>query len=390
MLGIRDISVLAEPPAARLAVETRVAPWDDALVRHACERELERAGQLFVVHHRVADLDDLARKFTMLCPALRIDTVHGQMDEDRISRVMEAFRHHKIDCLIATSIIESGIDIPNANTLFVTNSQSFGLAELHQLRGRIGRFTRQAYAYFLTPPHRDIGPEARERLAAIQEYAELGAGFKLAMRDLELRGAGNLLGGEQSGHVDAIGYELYTKLLGDAVQRAKSAAGIAAAPAPTTAPKLTPVAVGAFLELKVDAFIPVEYLETVQLKFELHKSIDRAQRLSDLADAARIARDRYGAFPVEVARLFRLKAVRLRAKEIGLDKIEVVDRQMRLHLSAGLPQVLMSAKVPEIVHVQPEGKTLIVFVKGNSDGDAWLGIICRMLGLDLGWLGAGY
>jgi len=385
MLGIRDISVLAEAPAERLAVETRVAPWDDELLRHACERELDRQGQLFVVHHRVADLDDVVRKLVALCPRLRVDTVHGQMEEERIYRVMDAFRRHELDCLVATSIIESGIDIPNANTLFVTNAQVFGLAELHQLRGRIGRFTRQAYAYFLTPPHRDIGSEARERLAAIQEYADLGAGFKLAMRDLELRGAGNLLGGEQSGHVDAIGYELYTKLLGEAVERAKTLAGAtAAAPA---AVKAGQTADAAFLDLKVDAFIPAEYLETAQLKFELHKAIDRSRRMTDLAEAGRSARDRFGPMPVQVTRLFRLKAIRLKAREMGLDRIDIAGRQMRLHLTAGLPKALLAAHVPEIVHVQPDGKVLVVFVRGDPDGDAWISILCRMLGLDLAWLG---
>ncbi|MCK6491735.1 MAG: transcription-repair coupling factor, partial [Planctomycetes bacterium] len=225
---------------------------------------------------------------------------------------------------MATSIVESGIDIPNANTLFVADAQVFGLAELHQLRGRIGRFSNQAYAYFLTPPHRDIGEEARERLSAIQEYAELGAGFKLAMRDLELRGAGNLLGGEQSGHIDAIGYELYTRLLGEAVERAKGQAIAAAGggPAPKPKPPAAPVlgaahsAAEAFINLRLDAYIPDTYLETPTLKFELHKDLDRARRIDDLARLARAARDRYGPLPVEVERLFRVRALRLRAREL--------------------------------------------------------------------------
>ncbi|MEK7414127.1 MAG: helicase-related protein, partial [Planctomycetota bacterium] len=187
MLGLRDISVLAEAPAERWAVETRVCPWDDETVGHAVARELERGGQLFVVQNRINELDATVYRFHKLAEKaglkLKADVIHGQMEEGQIARSMDAFRTRAIDCLVSTSIIESGIDIPNANTLFVVDAQRFGLAELHQLRGRIGRFTRQAFAYFLTPPKREIGEEARERLNAIQEYAELGAGFKLAMRD---------------------------------------------------------------------------------------------------------------------------------------------------------------------------------------------------------------
>ncbi len=325
LLGLRDISVLAEAPAERLAVETRVAPWDDNLLRHALERERERQGQVFVVHNRVQDLDALAFRLSRLVPELRLDTVHGQMDEERIARVMDAFRRRELDCLVTTSIIESGIDIPNANTLFVNNAHCFGLAELHQIRGRIGRFTRQAYAYFLTPGNRELTEEARERLNAIQEYAELGAGFKLAMRDLELRGAGNLLGAEQSGQIDAIGYELYTRLLSEAVARAKgqASAQATAAHGGRAAGKAAAAATAgadAIVVLGVDAYIPDTYLETPALKFELHKQLDSCRRLSDLGAIARSVRDRYGALVDPVARLFqpaRHPLARHRARRIA-------------------------------------------------------------------------
>ncbi len=397
MLGLRDISVLAEAPAARMAVETRVAPWDDQLVLHACQRELDRQGQVFVVHNRVQDLDQLAYRFSKLIPGMRLDTIHGQMDEDRIHRVMEAFRHRALDCLIATSIIESGIDIPNANTLFVSNAHCFGLAELHQIRGRVGRFTRQAYAYFLTPAHRELGQDAIERLDALQEYAELGAGFKLAMRDLELRGAGNLLGGEQSGQIDAIGYELYAKMLNDAVARAKAEAAPAAKPAPAKAaindgkPKLNlPPVAESLLGIKVDAFIPDTYLELPQLKFELHKAIDGCRTLAALAGQAKIARDRFGAFPDPVIRLFQTKALKLRSKALGIDRIDVTDRQVRLRLTGAMPKELMQANVPEVVHIQPDGPVLVLFVRVALNQDTTLALLCRILSLDLGFLGRGF
>jgi transcription-repair coupling factor (superfamily II helicase) len=392
MLGIRDISVLAEAPAERLAVETLVAPWDDELVRHAVARELAREGQLFVVNNRIDDLDPTAWRLQKLCESfgrkLRLDVIHGQMDEERIGRVMEAFRKHQLDCLLSTSIVESGIDIPNANTLFVIDAQRFGLAELHQLRGRIGRFTRQAYAYFLTPPHRDIGEEARERLAAIQEYAELGAGFKLAMRDLELRGAGNLLGAEQSGHIDAIGYELYAKMLNEAVARLKEGQA-AAAPSPAGARPAVAAKADPVLGMQVDAYIPDDWLEAPQLKFELHRAIDKARRLADLEVAAKNARDRFGALPDPVVRLFRIKAIKLRLRQLSIARIDIADRQLRLHLSGGIPKELVAVKLPELVHIQPEGKVLVLFVRPVLMQDVALPLLCRLLNLDLGFLGRG-
>ncbi len=410
LLGLRDISVLAEAPAERLAVETRVAPWDDQLVRHALERELERKGQAFVVHNRAQDLDSLAHKLSRLVPAIKLDTIHGQMDEDRIARVMEAFRHKQLDCLVTTSIIESGIDIPNANTLFVNNAHCFGLAELHQIRGRIGRFTRQAFAYFLTPPNRELGEEARERLNAIQEYAELGAGFKLAMRDLELRGAGNLLGPEQSGQIDAIGYELYTKLLGEAVRRQEAglptAAPTLAGGAAKTVLKATDsgsvagdklaAAMGhsdtgeTLLGLMVDAYIPDTWLETPALKFEVHKQLDTCRRISDLASLAHGVRDRYGALVPPVARLFQIRAIRIRARELGVKRIDVQDRHLRLHLSGALPKELASVKLPELVHLQLDAGVLVMFLRAKLDQDGALGVLCRLLSLDLGFLGKGF
>jgi transcription-repair coupling factor (superfamily II helicase) len=395
LLGLRDISVLAEAPADRMAVETRVAPWDDEMVRHAIERERERQGQMFVVHHRIQDLDNLAYKLAKLSPGLKLDTIHGQMDEERIARVMEAFRHRQLDCLVTTSIIESGIDIPNANTLFVNNAHHFGLAELHQIRGRIGRFTRQAYAYFLTPPNRELSEEARERLNAIQEYAELGAGFKLAMRDLELRGAGNLLGGEQSGNIDAIGYELYTKLLGETVARLrggaeKPAAAVTGAAAATLRTPLSTDSGEVVLGLQVDAYIPDTWLENPALKFELHKQLDGCRRLTDLAAIAHSARDRFGALVPPVARLFQARAIRLRCRELAVGRIDVQDRQVRLHLAGPLPKELVAAKLPELVHLQLDASVLVLFVRTALDQDGALGFLCRLLGLDLGFLGRGF
>jgi transcription-repair coupling factor (superfamily II helicase) len=397
LLGLRDISVLAEAPAERLAVETRVAPWDDQLIKSAIARELERKGQIFFVHNKVQDIDSIVFKLSRLVPEMTLDVVHGQMPEDRIARVMDAYKQGRTQCLVSTSIIESGIDIPNANTLFVNNAHFFGLAELHQIRGRIGRFRHQAFAYFLVPGNKELTQEARDRLDAIQEYAHLGAGFKLAMRDLELRGAGNLLGGEQSGHIDAIGYELYTKLLGEAVLRMKRSVAEAQGPEAVAKVKASAALGGRTsdevkqtLGLQVDAYIPDTYLETPALKFEIHKHLDACRRPSDIAALAQSTRDRFGALVDPVARLFIVRALRLRCAELGVVRIEVQDRQLRLHLSGPLPPELAKASLPELVHIQLDGSVLVLFLKPKLEQDVALRILARLVGLDLGFLGRGF
>ena len=371
MLGLRNISVIAEAPAQRLAVETRSTHWDKALIMNACQRELDRGGQIFMVHNRVKDLDEIVFKLSRLMPDMKIGSIHGQMGQKRVSQTMTMFKTGALDCLVATSIIESGIDIPNANTLFVNNAHCFGLSELHQIRGRIGRFTRQAYAYFITPPLNRLNDEAVERLSAIQEYSELGAGFKLAMRDLELRGAGNLLGSEQSGHIDAIGYELYCKLLAEAAARQ---GGEVSDLAKSSIQHST-------LGFALDAYIPDDYLETPNLKFELHKAIDDAKRQSDLIAIAKTARDRYGNFPPPVARLFQARALRLKLAPLGIARIDLADRQVRLHLSDGLPQ-LDASRCEEIVHLQPDGEVLVLFVKRSLEPEATLDFLARLTNVD--------
>ncbi len=378
LLGVRDISVLAEAPAERMAIQTRVAHWDKGLIRSALERELDRGGQVFVVHNRVKDIDRIGFKLARILPEMRLEIIHGQMPELRISRAMRAFQHGAIDCLLATSIVESGLDIPNANTLLVNNAHCFGLAELHQLRGRIGRFTRQAYAYFLTPDGHRLGEDARERLAAIQEYAELGAGFKLAMRDLEIRGTGNLLGAEQSGHIDAIGYELYCRLLNDAIRRQGYEPEPGAAAALGTGSK-------AALILKLDAYIPDDYIENPTLKFELHKGLDACRRLTDLRDLARNARDRYGPPPLPLQRLFGSRAVRIRCEQWGIHRVEARERQVYLHVADTFPAALMQSALPELLHVQSDDGVVILFIRTPVDGDAGLGFLLRLFDIETDW-----
>ncbi len=372
LLGLRDISVLAEAPSERLAVETKVSIWDDQLIKHAIEREKERDGQVFFIHNRVQDIDNIAFKLSRLMPDLRIEVIHGQMHEQRISNVMSAYKRGDIDCLVATSIVESGIDIPNANTLFVNNAHYFGLAELHQIRGRIGRFTRQAYAYFMTPKRGGLNKEAQERMDAIQEYAELGAGFKLAMRDLELRGAGNLLGAEQSGQIDAIGYELYCKLLAEAVAKQGG---------PVADNHLSP-SEHVVLSFGADAYIPDDYVDNPALKFDVHKSIDSCTRISDLEAIWKSLRDRFGPAPIQLSRLIKLKAIRIRCNEHNISKIQVQDRHIRLHIGHEIPP-LDAREIPEVVHIQADDGLVTLFMKERFEQDELMRILGSLMKIDI-------
>ena len=218
LVGIRDISNLETAPEERMSIETRVVRWNEALIRNAILRELNRDGQIYFVHNRIEDMHAVAAKLQRIAPEARIVIGHGQMNEDGLEEVMLDFIEHRADILLSTTIIESGLDISNANTMFIDEADRYGLSELHQLRGRVGRYRHQAHCYLLVDRHKHLTPDAARRLHAIEEFSQLGAGFGIAMRDLEIRGAGNLLGTQQSGHIAAVGYELYCQLLDSAVR----------------------------------------------------------------------------------------------------------------------------------------------------------------------------
>ena len=281
--------------------------------------------------------------------------------------------------MIASSIIESGIDIPNANTLFVNNAHRFGLGQLHQIRGRIGRYSHQAYAYFFAPANEQLGTDAMMRLDAIAEYAELGAGFKLAMRDLEIRGAGNLLGGEQSGHMDAIGYELYCKLLAESMKNQGLVEDAAALKAMAGSGEAA-----ATLAFACDAYIPDDYLESPQLKFELHKRLDDCRSQRDLIAVVAATRDRYGALPTTVARLFRLRAIRLAAARHQINRIELQDRHVRLHMSGQIPEELASRDIPDVLHIGLDGPVLVLFARTTLDADSGIPLLEALFAIDWG------
>lgn len=307
MVGIRDVSVIETPPEDRFPVETIVAAYDEDLIREAIRRELERDGQVYYVQNRIAAMEGTLSRLRRLLPDARIAVAHGKMDEDQLEDVMARFLNQEYDILLATSIIESGLDIPNVNTLIVEDADRLGLAQLYQLRGRVGRSARLAYAYFTYRPDRTMTPEAEQRLAAIRDFTELGAGYQIALRDLEIRGAGNLLGPEQHGFVAAVGFELYTALLAEAVAELKG--------------EPTPDPVETALEFDVNAYLPDEYIDDHRQKIALYKRLVGARDLDAVDDLGREMAERYGPPPEPVLHLLRLARMRVMARQLGLAQV---------------------------------------------------------------------
>ncbi len=305
LAGVRDISVIETPPEGRRPVKTYVGEYDEELVRRALLREKERHGQAFFLHNRVETIEETAVRLRGLCPGLRFEVAHGQMDEGTLERRMLAFLRGDADVLVCTSIIESGIDIPQANTLVVERSEIFGLSQLYQIRGRVGRSRERAYAYLLYPSAAALTAEAAQRLSALSDYTELGAGFKIAMRDLELRGAGNLLGDEQSGHVAALGFELYMQMLDEAVQAADEAG-----PADED---WEPVR----LDVNVDAYVPADYIPYEQAKVDVHRRIAGSREVADLVALREELEDRFGELPDPLRNLIVLQQARIKLGQAG-------------------------------------------------------------------------
>ncbi len=298
LLGIRDISSLATPPQDRMAIHTEVCRYDEHRIREAILREMNRDGQVFFVHNRIYNIEPVAQRLARIVPEARLIVAHGQMPEHQLEQRMADFVAGKADVLVSTTIIESGLDIPTANTIFIDEADTFGLADLHQLRGRVGRYKHRAYAYLLMPEGRPITKTSVKRLKAIEEYSELGSGFKLAMRDLEIRGAGNILGAEQSGHIAAVGYDLYCRLLEQAVRELKH--------------EEIEEHAEVDIDLLLDAFIPSAYIRSDVLKMEAYRRLARARTVDGVRTAEAELEDRYGPPPVPVVNLIAKHRVRVR------------------------------------------------------------------------------
>jgi transcription-repair coupling factor (superfamily II helicase) len=309
LAGIRDISVIETPPEGRRPIKSYVGEYDEELVRGALEREHNRGGQAFFLHNRVDTIDETAERLRGLCPSMRFEVAHGQMDERTLEERMLRFLRGDADVLVCTSIIESGIDIPQANTLIVERSDVFGLSQLYQIRGRVGRSRERAYAYLLYPSAAALTPDAAQRLSALSDYTELGAGFKIAMRDLEIRGAGNLLGDEQSGHVAALGFELYMQMLDEAVEAASAADEDGTGASEDWEPVR--------LDVNVDAYVPADYIPYEQAKVDVHRRIASSREVADLVLLREELEDRFGELPQPMENLILLQQARIKLGQAG-------------------------------------------------------------------------
>jgi transcription-repair coupling factor (superfamily II helicase) len=316
LAGVRDLSLIETPPRDRMAVETAILPFTAELVREAIEFELERSGQVYYVYNRVEGIEEMARHLREVLPGLRLTVGHGQLNETELARRMRAFKSGEFDLLLATTIIENGIDISNVNTMIVHRADRFGLAQLYQLRGRVGRSNQLAYCYLLVPTDRSLSEEARQRLGAIRDFTDLGAGFRVAARDLEIRGAGNLLGAEQSGHIAALGIETYLKMLKDAVKELR---GEAVEEGPSVA-----------LDLAISTAIPHEYIEDANLRMDVYRKIASGE----VADQEILAelRDRFGPPPPAVDRLLEVASLKRLAESLRAQSISVHGAKLQIRL----------------------------------------------------------
>ncbi|MEZ5524203.1 MAG: transcription-repair coupling factor [Pseudomonadales bacterium] len=325
MAGIRDISIIASPPAKRLSIKTFVHRQDDGIRKEAINRELLRGGQVYVLHNDVSSIERKAREIEALIPEARVGFGHGQMRERDLEKVMTDFYHKRFNVLVCTTIIETGIDIPTANTIIIERADKFGLAQLHQLRGRVGRSHHQAYAYLLTPPPKNITSDAEKRLEAIANAQELGAGFTLATHDLEIRGAGELLGDNQSGNIHTIGFALYSELLDQAVNTLKQG---------KTIDLEKPLQHGAEVNLRLPALIPEDYLPDVHARLVMYKRISEAANDQDLRELQVEMIDRFGLLNEPIKNLFEITAIKLKAQQLGLQKIDGNDQLVRVEFDS--------------------------------------------------------
>ena len=324
--GIRDMSTMETPPEERLPIKTTVCEYSDDVIQEAIQREMDRGGQVFFLHNRIHSIRQMADQIQQLLPEATIAIGHGRMQEGELEEVMSKFAQGEMDVLVCTSIIESGLDIPNANTLIIDRADRFGLSQLYQLRGRVGRATQRAYAYLLTPPRRRITEAAGKRLAAVLEASELGSGFRIAMRDLEIRGAGNILGAEQSGNIHAVGFELYSQLLNQAVGEAQQESG--SAPQGANAPLLSQARVN----LPLTAHIPEDYISHLPARLEVYQRLARADSPQEVEAIGDEMRDRFGPMPEPVADLQYAAIVRALADKAGLTSVAWAESAIILRL----------------------------------------------------------
>jgi len=358
MVGLRDISLIATPPQERIAIKTYVSRFDDELIKDAIESEIRRGGQVFFVHNRVEDIEEVASLLRRLIPQIEVRVGHGQMREHQLEKVILDFVEHKFPVLLCTTIIESGIDMPNVNTLIVNRADRFGLAQLYQLRGRVGRSSRQAYAYFLTPAVETLSEDAQKRLDILSAFQELGAGFQIASFDLEMRGAGNLLGGEQSGHASTVGLEMYTQMLDEAIAEVRGES--------VRQPRDTEI------KIPVNAFIPMSYIAAERHRLHMYKTIFGCESDTELRQLRDDLRDRYGEEPAEVQLLFLVARLKIRLASMNAVRLSAGKGIYEIVFGAldhaFIDRLMRAVKLhPETYQLAPDNRLLI---KGEASAGA--------------------
>ncbi|MNS45689.1 Transcription-repair-coupling factor [compost metagenome] len=325
LMGARDLSIISTPPANRQPVITELHVFNEKIIKDAVEFEVDRGGQVFFVHNRVSDIHDVAGLIRKLCKNVKVCVGHGQMEGEDLEDVMADFIEGKYDVLVATTIIEAGLDISNANTILINQAHNFGLSDLHQMRGRVGRSNKKAFCYLLSPPLSVLTPEARKRLSAIEEFSDLGSGFNVAMRDLDIRGAGNLLGSEQSGFIAEIGYEMYHKILDEAVQELKEDEFSELFKDEKPRPFVSFTTIDTDLEL----LIPTEYVSSTQERYNLYNELSRVENETELQAFSDQLIDRFGPYPRQVKELLNTMRLQWLAKDIGFEKLMLKNKTLR-------------------------------------------------------------
>ena len=378
LVGMREMSIISTPPQDRLPVQTYVVEYNDRLIRDAIARELARGGQVYFVHNRVQNIYDVTAELQQLLPQARFLIGHGQMKEKELEQVMMDFVNGEGDVLVSTTIIENGLDIPNANTIIVDDADTFGLSQLYQLRGRVGRSERQAFAYFTYRREHSMNDIAKKRLTAIRDFTELGAGFKIAMRDLELRGAGNILGPEQHGHIAAVGFDLYCKMLEEEMAKAKG-----------EGPQLPELST--LMELRINAFVPDTYIADPTLKVEIYKRMAAAEQAEDITLLGKELRDRYGTLPQQVENLLFLGRIKLVCKQLCVASLLQKDDRVEVHFASyhpisGEALVSLLAYAPKRLQFSDKKGFLLRIATKNVATDHAIAemvydILCRLLSL---------
>jgi transcription-repair coupling factor (superfamily II helicase) len=367
LVGIRDLSIIETPPLDRLAVQTYVTRYDERVIRDAILRELERGGQVFFLHNRVETIDRLAAKLADLVPEARIGVAHGQMRPRELEKIMLDFVENKIQVLVCSAIIESGLDFPNANTIIINRADRFGLAQLYQLRGRVGRSHRHAFAYLLIPGEQAITPDAERRLRALQEIDGLGGGFKLALHDLEIRGAGNLLGEQQSGQITAVGFELYTEMMEKAVAELKGE---------EVEPEVEPE-----IKLGISAYFPDHYIPDANQRLFFYKRLASLRDAGELEELKAEIQDRFGPYDEAVSNLFMVMDLRRVLKTFLIEQISFSDGKVTLRFHPESPVKI--EKLLDMINRQknkfrllPDGR--LAFTPQSSE---WTALIAEVINL---------